>query len=374
MKHLKISLFALITFCSLGIGFGQNVAVDANFFGSPQIVTLQDLNLISPSGTQLFYMNMTYHSNVPNSTLDVILLIDIVGKLADGTEEKIAEGRTKIFTLSAGIPKYITNVNLKSELKIDEFKIVGKSIVNKMLAIGTLPDGTFSFILTVTPANVESGVDEVTETIIMNINNPTTIELIFPGRPWSEGEQNLPNITSSNPIFIWQGESSNPFVITLAKRDIADQDPENALSSAQKRWIVGKMGNSVSYTTGESTQPGSGYFPLEDGVYFWQAATDFQGAGGNSETIKSEIFGFKFTQLTGQTQAASVPVELMMALRSLFQKIELPADIINKFGNGTYIPLGYPKYNGVNMTAAGLRTILNMLESGELEFVNVENY
>ena len=371
MKHFRVFILILLLFSLTSLSYGQKfLSLTAGFFGSPQVVSLQDLNLISPSGTQLFFANMSYSSQ---DEIRVILLIEIHGQLKDGTEEKIAEGRTKEFSLSAGQPKNVTNVNLKSTLQIDDFKIIGDVIINKILATGSLPDGGFSFILTLKPVNNESGVEQITETITMNIDNPTTIELVFPGRPATEGEQSLPDVTSTNPIFIWQGESSNPFTLTMAKRDIADQDPETALSSAQKRWVVEKNGTSVSYTTGELTQPGSSFFPLENGIYFWQVETDFQGAGGNPETIKSEIFGFKFAQLTGQADAASVPVELQMAIRALLEKLELPSDIINKFGDGTYLPLGYPKYNGVNMTAAGLRNILNMLESGELEFINIEN-
>ena len=337
MKITKILLVVCLLLFSYGFGIGQ-VSITAYFIGNPQVVTLQDLNLLSPGSTELFNMNLNNSGEEQSFKLNIVIRKDT---------EILAQGTTEPFPLGS---MNITNKNLNSELTLTDFSISGEDLIDKMLATGSLPDGRYEFVLTVTQVNNPSNTDNTI--IVLDISNPTTMQLIYPGVPVDQVE--LTDVYNPQPTFVWEGNSNNYTIVVV---DGTGQDPESAISSSPYMWTQsGIMSKTITF-------PSNAPFNFENGkTYYWQVKAAVALSGGNVDDLESEIWGFIYREDASQIENYLI---------SLLERIEELQPVLEAMKEDDYLPTGRFWYKNQEMTLAGLLTIIRLIESGDLEVTEI---
>jgi len=357
MKMQKV-IFPLLLLLCLTVGVSQaQLKIDAGFFNSDlEVFFLRDLDLTNPgSSPMLFWVNFT---NTGAENRYVILSLEI----QCDRYGSLASGKTRPFGLGHGVTRTITNRDLGqsgSLFELDEYVIAdaAKDLTRAILSTGSLPTDFYHFVLKIQDVNNPGIADS--KTIDLTITNPTTLELVSPGRIVDQGE--LPTLFTTLPQFVWDSNAGE-FSFTVCEQLPSNSSPEDVMDNEPRFHTTIQNAKNLIY-------PSSGAFPIEEGhTYYWQVKAIMMTTGGPVE-LKSEIWGFKI----GSTQNVQLESQ-MIILRSALQGL-LGDDAVNAlFNEGgdlyQFLPTGVIFYKGRSLTIQELQTLAQQVNSGVLEIID----
>lgn len=324
-----------------------------------QQLTISDLDFEHfESRTLLFTLNIKNDTDVTVSA-DLKLVINI--RLANGNQYEPAY----IFSHD-GIsvnPGTLTLTNLdfngsRYRLRSEDTPYedaVRENVQDVALATGKFPSGRYSFYFTL--ENGECGVITSGDPLVLDLENPTRVELISP----RDGET-----TSPFPMFEFfhDGQVAELTVAELRP----EQSREDAISQEPPMNKAELAGNSFLYGGGR---------PLEEGkTYVWKVVTKLTGPSGSTIEVSSPIGLF---HVSSQAEAVDPEVsglkdksmdEILKILESMFGH-KYP-DLIASLKK-TNSSFDLSTLDGASMSKADLITLLKLLQSGGVEVnLNVE--
>jgi len=219
-------------------------------------------------------------------------------------------------------------LRLTIEEKIDMAQ--AEQIFSVIAQTGRLPDGIYTFRVIATP---ESGQEIIRENVL-NINNPSYLELLSPGGALADTTVN--EVYTSFPVFQWEADLCNisggcEYLIRVAE---FDPDEFSSIDQAIEATTVLPLNQSTGYESIgfdvlSFQYPAIGAGDLEQGnIYVWQIKKVLPTTVGNEE-ILSDIFAFKVKDFSSQ-ESSGEPTDdsspTGIALRSL-----IGDEMVNEF-------------------------------------------
>ena len=266
-------------------------------------------------------------------------------------------GTSKAFLLS-GVRR-ITNRDLSSnnsDVVLDDYEVsdAEKEFQEQVLHTGRFPSGTYAFIVEALNSTTRAvlGRSEVR----LELDNPTRVELLSPGRPFGETPELL---TSTAPRFQWTSDVGLSSTGGTDRIKVVPADgaasPEEAMQQFPN-WDATTTATTALYPGSVSAKP------LEAGkTYAWQVTREVRTSGG-SQFINSPIYWFKMQgaqQTTSSTgQAASGDLGAAVQLEQLGRALGLGGDL-----NG-FRPTGSMLVDGKPVTAENLEALLRAILAG----------
>jgi len=360
-----LSLWGILLFgLFIPLSSSAQLDISAGFYNEDiQVFFLSDFDLTGTGASPLiFWVRLENQTGVGR---DVSLSLTIESQ----NYGIIAEGTTEPFTLGPNEIEEITNQNLFSQVgryKLQNYSIedaVAEDLKNIILQTGKLPSDTYIFRLTVQDAADPSISD--TEEIVLNITNPTTLDLISPGARVDGGE--LPEIYTTLPQFQWNSNASR-FEITICEKLPTNTSPEDVMNNTPRFQHI--LPDPPEFPDPLSLQyPSTGAWPLEEGkTYYWQVKALITTSSGTVE-LESEIWGFKIGNLTRGALAPEM-LRILSILRDLLGD-EVIDGLLGEGGElEGFRPTGVVLEDGRRITLEELTTLIEKLRRGELQITS----
>ncbi len=248
-----------------------------------------------------------------------------------------------------------------------------------VLKAGKLPAGKYTFFLNISSRDADTEVLSYEKTKIIDITNPTTLDLVGPGGFLSEEFE----IFTLFPIFQWESQGCE-YGIRVSEYDPAvHSSVEEALNDVSNlpfpddgTYYAGDDGEGLESTTLQ--YPLTGAKQLEYGkTYVWSVKkTCVTTAGG--EERNSDIYAFKIADITGEGDDSGVGVTggvitdpVLAALQSIF------GDAFVGLFSGDGELAGYTTVvsvllNGETATADAVSNLAEKLLSGDVTSIRIE--
>jgi hypothetical protein len=369
------ALLLAITFFHASVSYSQQVNVSAALLNSNiEIFFLNDLNLTGKGiSSDIFMLTMTNSGSQDEAcTLEM--------SISSFPDNLIASGKTEQFMLPAGSPVTITNQDLFSQsqtysLTNYELNEEQKDFIDKLLATGKLPSNKyiFTFILTQLSTGYQS-----TDQIIIDISNPSTLDLIGPGNDPLDGY--IHENYNPNPIFQWESNFDKFRLVIAEKMPGSGENVQNILEERvilDKQLILQSAANNNGFANdGAQTIPSTYYqylesetYPLRPGyVYYWQVF-GLANISGSVTELPSPIWAFRMA--SSDQSGASLDIQLLIE-----RLIEVFGDQVRAyFSEGGelegFTPNGNFYLNGQTITIADLQALLSSFENGDVEAVEI---
>jgi hypothetical protein len=369
------ALLLAITLLHTSASYSQQVNITAALLNpNIEVLFLNDLNLTGKGiSSDIFMLTMTNLGSQDEAcTLEM--------SVSSFPDNLIASGKTEQFMLPAGPPVTITNQDLFSQsqtysLTNYELNEEQKDFIDKLLATGKLPSNKyiFTFILTQLSTGYQS-----TDQIIIDISNPSTLDLIAPGNDPLDGyiQENY----NPNPIFQWESNFDKFRLVIAEKMPGSGGNVQNIL---EERVILDKqlilqsaVDNSGFANEGALPIPSTYYqyleseaYPLRPGyVYYWQVF-GLANIGGSVAEMPSSIWAFRMTS----SDQSGTNLDNQLLIERL---IEIFGEqVLAYFSEGGelegFTPNGNFYLNGQTITIADLQALLNSFENGNVEAVEI---
>lgn len=357
MRTLMVKMIILLL--SINYSFAQ-ITVESGLYQTDlNIFFINDLDLTqSGNSPLLFWIKITNHYTVSKL---VSLKMTILQNVLPDADPVLAFGETETYSLDPGT-LIITNQNLFSQL--DQYKFENYSInhnaaerlIEKILSTGKLPSGTYIFNIEITDHSPATGGTSEYTDIIINISNPTTLDLIAPGEP--AGSSELTEIYTTLPLFHWESDASE-FEIKVCEKLSTHNSPEDVMSNEPH--LLKTVNNQKIFQ-----YPSIDARLLEEGkAYYWQVTALVLSSGG-IERLPSEIWGFKIASLSSGSYSA-FQIQIVNNLIAL-----LGADFIKGlFEEGgqlaNFFPTGVMLKDGTSMTLEDLNALVDKVLAGEIK-------
>ena len=253
-----------------------------------------------------------------------------------------------------------------------------KDLIKSVTQTGKLPAGSYSFSFIVN-SSTASSVDNQFENIIIDITNPTTLDLVGPGGYLSEEFE----IFTLFPIFQWESQGCE-YGIRVSEYDPAiHSSVEEALNDVSNlpfpddgSYFAGDGGEGLLSTTLQ--YPLTGAKLLEYGkTYVWSVKKTCVTTGGDEER-NSDIYAFKIADITGEGDDSGAGITggvindpVLAALQSIF------GDIFEATFSGNGELAGYTTVagillNGETATAEAVTDLAEKLLSGKVGPIRIE--
>ena len=337
---------------------------------------LNDFNLTGKGsvGTDLFLIEIT---NDSPQTETCSIEMKIEAGVSNPVE--LAYGITDPFEIGPNEHILITNQNLfnySDKFSLKDYRIAesGDDLVDKILRTGKLPSDIYKFqFKLIKQTNNQTDVIGPEEFII-DVTNPTTLDLISPGSDANTEE--IQQIFSLQPFFRWESNMEE-FRLVIAEKLAGiheNMSPEEILSDRvifDKTLIVSSDPagpDKIVISTTAFQYPAAGAFPLQPGrTYIWQITGIAQSSGAPVE-LPSEIWAFKIGSLEGGAMSFD-QIQILDQLRLLLGDrydalFESGGDLFN------FKPTGVLYLNGQAISLDTFRDLLLKFQNGELQITN----
>ena len=321
-NFLKIFLIAAITLLSVPNSFGQvTVRVDEQI--SPDNIVIfyvGDFDLKDASSNPLIFQ---YRVSADAYPVEVVmrLKMEATVPVLDLSNEQILFALTDPFTLTAPITISNRVIDESTEEIIDEagnpvdFSVdeteqldskTQDELVDAVTKSGKLPAGvyTFELLVTSTDPNDPPTIYTFENPKIIEISNPTTLDLIAPGGSISEELE----IFTLFPIFQWESQGCEYFIRLSEYDPSVHSSVEEALNDVSNLpfpddggYFGGDDGEGLESTTLQ--YPLTGAKELEYGKsYAWSVRKICETTSGPEER-DSDIYVFRVADITGEDEA-----------------------------------------------------------------------
>ncbi|MDZ7291392.1 MAG: hypothetical protein ONB44_09425 [candidate division KSB1 bacterium] len=278
-----------------------------------QILRISDFNITgSGSIAPIFTLVIENRSGAPAT--EAILRFELRNNRFTGT---IVEASTRPFPMGSGQQRSFTYQDFRghgtnADVTIDEFKYNAQSvdaITDAVLKTGRLPSGRYQFVITLSDAH-NPGAPPSTATQILDISNPTTLDLISPGAPAGRGEC----LTQFGllPQFKWDSNADR-FQLIVCEALPGNSSPEVVMQNEPRLRQIVQRG--VDFWGSPSFMYPSGGLPLEYGkTYYWQVHAILESPSGELR-LPSEIWCFHISP-PGSSGGEVMLQQLMSLLNS----------------------------------------------------------
>ena len=381
-KNLKNKLvFSLL---GISLSFSQ-IEFDVNW--TPYVtyyLSMVDINT-GESSMPIFMAELSREEGAPDQVdVDIEFEIIIDSDALDVNNETLVKVET-LQPLQLTDPIFISNMDLnmsttalydvsgnRLELNLDISEQMDMADAEQMMSAivqtGQLPNGIYTFRVTATAANGE----QISREDILNISNPTLLQLISPGGVLSDTTIN--EVYTSYPVFQWEsdpcnyidpssGESGCEYFVRVAEfRSDEHSSVDQAIESVTRLPLDQSLGfQRIGYGFTTFQYPTDGG-DLEPGkVYVWQIRKDLVTTSGTEE-ILSDIMAFKvkdFTSTDDENSGGEDTSPELMLLRTI-----IGDDLANRmFGMGGQVsgmtPNGNVTLNGENIDMSVVQSLVS---------------
>ena len=318
-------------------------------------LSMVDINT-GESSMPIFMAELSREEGAPEQVnVDIEFEIIIDSDALDVNNETLVKVET-LQPLQLTDPIFISNMDLnmsttalydvsgnRLELNLDISEQMDMADAEQMMSVivqtGQLPNGIYTFRVTATAANGE----QISREDILNISNPTLLQLISPGGILADTTIN--EVYTSYPVFQWEsdpcnyidpssGESGCEYFIRVAEfRSDEHSSVDQAIESVTRLPLDQSLGfQRIGYGFTTFQYPTDGG-DLEPGkVYVWQIRKDLVTTSGTEE-ILSDIMAFKvkdFTSSDNENSGGEDTSPELMLLRTI-----IGDDLANRmFGMG----------------------------------------
>ncbi len=386
-----------ITTCLLGVmllasqprAYAQSVFIDLQLVNpGAQIFNVGDLDFLETGSTTSYFIILLQNTGPQTFRLKLQARI-----LANGVQ--IALGQSNAFDLPPGAFN-LTNQQLATgsafindqrvELNFDQANIDFDAVTNlqnDVLATGFLPAGEYRFELTAFEVDAAGNPvaggnnfkDQVEDNNTLIITNPTTLELLFPGR--SVGDAMIVEIATTFPFFQWYSDAnpnSATYNISVYEKFPEDESVQDVLNHPAMLEIQGYKESFFQYPTDPNPALSSGTTvgparPLENGkTYYWFVESVIP-TGTNSIVLLSDVFRFKVADFT---QAVNQSPQIIAFLRQILG----PGNeaILEQLLEQGFEPDGKITLDGSPMEVNELLQLLTQVMQGKIQFKTINVY
>ena len=373
-------------------------------------VTVRVDEQVSPDNIVIFYIgdfDFTNASSNPlifqyrisaDDTVEVVMQLRMSATVPGLglTNEQILFALTNPFTITAPITISNRDIDENTSEIFDEagnsvdFSVdrieqldsdTQKNLRDQVTQSGKLPAGlyTFELLVTSTDASDPPTIYSFENPKIIDISNPTTLDLVGPGGYLSEEFK----IFTLFPIFQWESQGCK-YGIRVSEYDPAiHSSVEEALNDVSNlpfpddgSYFAGDGGEGLLSTTLQ--YPLTGAKLLEEGkTYVWSVKKTCVTTGGDEER-NSDIYAFKIADITGEGDDSGAGITggvindpVLAALQSIF------GDIFEATFSGNGELAGYTTVagillNGETATAEAVTDLAEKLLSGEVGPIRIE--
>ena len=349
-----------------------------------QVFLLDDFDLMGSgtSSSQLFALSIKNLSAQQAVTcyIDLQIVSQNVGVLATG--------RTNTFTLEALETIQLTNQEFfakSGRIKLEQREILpaGEDLIRDTLDSRGLPSDIYTFefdVFKVTP-EMPDGEKMSQDIVELNVTNPSTLDLISPGR--SADDEELQMLYTTYPFFRWQASNIPLFRLVIAEKlaEVHTGASPDQVISDQVRFhkLLGFASDPPSdvdpapdgyeiLITTSFEYPAAGAWSLQPGkTYYWQIHGIVQSSGVPIE-LPSEIWAF---QIYDNMSGTSSP-EQQQLMEQLGDALGEMEGLLNPGGElSGFTPSGVVMINGQPVSMEIVLDILTKIRNGELEAVEV---
>ena len=382
LKNFKNKL--VFSLAGISLSFGQ-IEFDVNW--TPYVtyyLSMVDINT-GESSMPIFMAELSREEGAPDQVdVDIEFEIIIDSDALDVNNETLVKVET-LQPLKLTDPIFISNMDLnmsttalydvsgnRLELNLDISEQMDMADAEQMMSAivqtGQLPNGIYTFRVTATAANGE----QISREDILNISNPTLLQLISPGGILADTTIN--EVYTSYPVFQWEsdpcnyidpssGESGCEYFIRVAEfRSDEHSSVDQAVESVTRLPLDQSLGfQRIGYGFTTFQYPTDGG-DLEPGkVYVWQIRKDLVTTSGTEE-ILSDIMAFKvkdFTSTDNENSGGEDTSPELMLLRTI-----IGDDLANRmFGMGGQVsgmtPNGNITLNGENIDMSVVQSLVS---------------
>ena len=382
LKNLKNKLvFSLV---GISLSFGQ---IEFDVTWTPYVTYYLSMVDISTgeSSMPIFMAELSREEGAPEQVnVDIEFEIIIDSDALDVNNETLVKVET-LQPLQLTDPIFISNMDLnmsttalydvsgnRLELNLDISEQMDMADAEQMMSAivqtGQLPNGIYTFRVTATAANGE----QISREDILNISNPTLLQLISPGGILADTTIN--EVYTSYPVFQWEsdpcnyidpssGESGCEYFIRVAEfRSDEHSSVDQAIESVTRLPLDQSLGfQRIGYGFTTFQYPTDGG-DLEPGkVYVWQIRKDLVTTSGTEE-ILSDIMAFKvkdFTSNDNENSGGEDTSPELMLLRTI-----IGDDLANRmFGMGGQVsgmtPNGNITLNGESIDMSVVQSLVS---------------
>ena len=382
LKNLKNKL--AFSLAGISLSFGQ---IEFHVNWTPYVtyyLSMVDINT-GESSMPIFMAELSREEGAPEQVnVDIEFEIIIDSDALDVNNETLVKVET-LQPLQLTDPIFISNMDLnmsttalydvsgnRLDLNLDISEQMDMTDAEQMMSAivqtGQLPNGIYTFRVTATAANGE----QISREDILNISNPTLLQLISPGGILADTTIN--EVYTSYPVFQWEsdpcnyidpnsGESGCEYFIRVAEfRSDEHSSVDQAIESVTRLPLDQSLGfQRIGYGFTTFQYPTDGG-DLEPGkVYVWQIRKDLVTTSGTEE-ILSDIMAFKvkdFTSTNNESSGGEDTSPELMLLRTI-----IGDDLANRmFGMGGQVsgmaPNGNITLNGENIDMSVVQSLVS---------------
>jgi hypothetical protein len=274
-----------------------------------QILRVSDFNITgSGSVSQLFTLEITNCSGVPinNATLN----FELVSDRSPATPIVTAIFAPFVIppTCPPTQPFRLTYQDIKRAGSIDYDAEAVQELNDTILRTGRLPSGTYTF--TVIVSDVQRPNVQASDRETIQISNPTTLDLIFPGAPVG-GSECFAQF-GLLPQFKWDSNADR-FLITVCEAMPTNSSPEDVMQNEPRLQRLVQRDSDFFGSPSFIYPPGG--LPLEYGkTYYWQVQAMIDAPSGEVR-LPSEIWCFQISAI-GDPGAEIMLQQLLSLLNS----------------------------------------------------------
>ncbi len=361
MQRIIILLVLMLLLC--GWLFSQEISISCSppqiFVNSLSTGSFDPVNpLNQPVLTTVTISNLTQQAYMYDMNIAIKWNTTEITNVTLHSRYLLHPGQPTVVTNRDLISKNAGNLFTAPDGEISITNVMEQNaVLSSALQSGFFPDGTISFVMTVTP--VTSVPTPATATFAVRIKNINSIFLTFPGKPCG---QNPSNINMRPVTFLWNTVNTNANQYRLVIKEFLPTSPPNPNS-------VETSGNTVFDGMLDQSMFAE-FLPFQDKhFYAWQVSTDLFNAqnphiGERDNTdqgsvLKSEWFVFKYVADQNSSNAES---QQMMAIINMFNDPSLQG----LFAQG-YELTGVVIYEGQVYTGQEAIDLINSLLGKNLE-------
>ncbi|MCA9743797.1 hypothetical protein KC734_19825 [candidate division KSB1 bacterium] len=350
--------------------------LEAELIGSPDVLFLRNLNILgsqgSIGGNPLFRVRMDGYGLTEVCKVKLRFAIFSENYMVD-----VIRGVTDEFDIRPNQVIEITDVDITTSSVSDSIRLAGPLEFNASLAnalqqdilrTSRLPNGRY--IITVAlDKTIPPEPNFRSRIIIIDISNPTSLDLISPGLPVYYDF--CPDVYTTFPQFSW-ASNADKFILTVCQVQPENVSPEDVMQN-QPRARLELRRNVHFFGTPLILYPAVGALPLvEGGTYYWQVQAVAESPGSEVQW-SSEIWCFRIAELDDiSRRLMSSSIENI--LRTLLAGTPFEYLLDENGPLNGFNPSGAVQFNGKDIDLFDLINLLKQAAAGEISIsdVNVE--
>lgn len=362
-------LIALPLFTVAGTAFAQELQIEGGIIGAPEVLFLTNFNLLnSGSDAPVFSVTISTTTNTPVQVkLNFTLFSQKYG-------ENIVEAETLPFMLIPGQPRTITNIDITNssvdqDIRLSFFNYnteLATSLQESILRTSKLPNDRYTLTVRLINFNTPSDFAKIEE--VIDVTNPTTIDLIGPGMLVNNSSP-CQDIFTTFPLFSWTS-NADKFVLRICQVLDENASPEDVMQNEPRALLTLKRDEDF-FGSPSIVYPSTGVWPLVEGqTYYWQVQAVAASPSGEV-LLPSEIWCFRVARLDDATRRL-MSSSILNALRTLLAGTPYE-NILNENGPlGGFSPTGTIRLNGRTLDLFELNALIPQAAAGTIKIQEVK--